>query len=462
MHDLVIIGAGPAGMAAAMEARSLGLDVVVLDEQAQPGGQIYRAVETAQQRGGTLELGQDYRAGLELIAAFRACGARYLPGHQVWQVERDGAVYASDGRQTRMFQGRRILICVGAVERPVPIPGWTLPGVMSVGAAQIIQKTTGYQPGEGIWIGGSGPLAFYYAATVISAGGRIAGFLDTTPSGTLSVARAKWRSLASGWRDALKGLGYIARMRRGVDRYVKGVERIEALGQDRIEAIRWHVGGRWHESPARGLLLHEGVIPHTHMTVSLGCAHHWDEQQQCFRPTTDACGQTDQDTILVAGDCAGIAGAQAAQCRGRLAAQGAARALGRIEQAEFDKRFATTRAALQGHEALRPFLDAMYRPSAHLQAPDDDVLVCRCEGISARMIRDAVEIGARGPNQAKAYTRCGMGPCQGRMCGLTVTTTIAQAAGISPQTVGGFRIRPPLKPLSLGELASLARTGQAE
>jgi bacterioferritin-associated ferredoxin len=297
---------------------------------------------------------------------------------------------------------------------------------------------------------------------VISAGGRIAGFLDTSPIGALSVARSQWRSLASGWRDALKGLRYIARMRRGVDRYVRGVERIEALGKERIESIRWRVGGRWDEASARGLLLHEGVIPHTHMTMSLGCAHHWDESQQCFRPTIDACGQTDQEAILVAGDCGGIAGARAAECRGRLAALAAARALGRIEQAEFDTRFAMTHAALRSREALRPFLDAMYRPSTHLQSPDDDVLVCRCEGISARMIRDAVEIGARGPNQAKAYTRCGMGPCQGRMCGLTVTTTIARAAGLSPETVGSFRIRPPLKPLSLGELASLARTGQAE
>ena len=459
MHDLVIIGAGPAGMAAAIEARSLGLDVAVIDEQASPGGQIYRGVEAADRQGRSTKLGADYHKGVELASAFRACGALYYPGLQVWQLERDGQVYVSDGRATRVLRAKRVLIAVGAMERPVPIPGWTLPGVMTVGGAQIIHKTTGSLPGDGVWIAGCGPLALYYASEVLSAGGRLAGFLDTTPPGSLRTAVGQAGPLFRGWRDALKGLTYMARIKFSGIRWVRGVERVEALGADCLSAVRWRVAGRWEEAKAGGLLLHEGVVPQTHMTMSAGCQHDWDEAQRCFRPRADDFGRTDVEAILVAGDCARISGAWAARCKGRLSALAAAHDLGRLESAQYLQRTAAVRAELSRHEAIRPLLDALYRPALHLQVPDDSVTVCRCEGLSARAVRDAVALGARGPNQAKAYTRCGMGPCQGRLCALTVTTLIADATASEPEAVGSYRIRPPLKPLSLGELASLDEPG---
>ncbi len=456
MHDLLIIGAGPAGMSAATQARRLGLDVVVIDEQPAPGGQIHRAVEVAESQGRAAGLGAEYRRGVGLAEALRRCGALYLPGQQVWQVERDGRVFVTDGAQTRQIQARRLLVAVGAMERPVPVPGWTLPGVMTVGAAQIVHKTTGSLPAEGVWVAGSGPLVLHYVAEVLSAGGRIAGLLDTTPAPWMATARAHAAALWRGRHYALKGLGYLARLRLASVRHIRSVQRVEALGEGRLERVRWRVRDAWHEAPASGLLLHEGVVPQTHMTMSLGCTHDWNESQQCFQPRVDAFGATDIDTVFAAGDCAGIVGARASECRGSLAALGVAAALGRIDTTERDRLAAPLRRVMAEHEAIRPFLDALYRPPGHLQAPPDDVVVCRCEGITAGAVRQAVVLGARGPNQAKAFTRCGMGPCQGRLCALTVTTTIAQATQAAPAAVGSYRIRPPLKPLSLGELASLA------
>lgn len=456
-HDLLIIGAGPAGLAAAVEAGRHGLKVALLDEQEHPGGQIHRGVEAAERQGRAKRIGIDYRRGLDLIQEFRASGAEYLPGHQVWQVERDGQLFVSDGSRSSVLRAKRVLIAVGAMERPVPIPGWTLPGVMTVGAAQILHKTTGSLPGDGVWVAGCGPLALYYIAEVVSAGGRVAGFLDTTRTPWIGTAQAHAGSIAAGWRDALKGLGFLAQIKAAGVRHVRRVERVEALGEGRLQLVRWRVDGRWEEAPAEGLLLHEGVVPQTHIAMSVGCAHRWDDQQLCFRPVIDEWGGTDIETIMVAGDCAGISGAMAARCQGRIAALGVAAQLGRIDAGRRDALAAPLRAELARHQAIRPFLDALFRPAEHLQVPDDDVVICRCEGITARGLRQAVAIGARGPNQAKAYTRCGMGPCQGRLCGLTVTTTIAAATSSSPQAVGSYRIRPPLKPLSLGELASLAK-----
>ncbi len=454
--DLLVIGAGPAGLAAAVSARELGLSVGVVDEQAAPGGQIYRAIEQVEAEGRAAALGEDYRRGGELVRAFRAGGATYFAAHNVWQVERDGRVFASDGAASRMLRGSRLLIAVGAMERPVPIRGWTLPGVMTVGAAQILHKSADLVPDEGTWIAGSGPLVLHFAAEIVAAGGKLAGILDTTTATNQRQAVAHWRGALRGWRYLWKGLGYMAKLRRAGVRRITQVESVEAVGNGSLQAVRWRQAGRWQEAPASMLLLHEGVVPSTHMTFAVGCSHDWDPVQRCFRPRTDEFGGTDIEAILVAGDCGGIGGARVAEFQGRIAAVGAAAALGRISVAERNQRCAALRSELSEHQSIRGFLDALFAPRAELLAPADDVVVCRCESVTAGRIREAVALGCPGPNQVKSFTRCGMGPCQGRMCGLTVTETIATARGVGPADVGAYRVRPPLKPLRLGELASLS------
>lgn len=459
--DLAIIGGGPAGIAAAVQARELGMSVALVDEQAAPGGQIYRAVEQAESEGRAAKLGRDYRYGLELVRAFRQCGAAHFALHQVWQVEADGRVFVSDGRVSQLIQGRRVLLAVGAIERPVPVRGWTLPGVMTVGAAQILHKTIGLLPEAGVWIAGSGPLVLHFAVEVIAAGGRIAGILDTTRSSPLGAATAHLGGALQGWRYLATGIGYLAKIRAAGLRRLTGIEAVEAVGGERIERVRWRSKGRWHEAPAAGLLLHEGVVPNTHMARAVGCAHDWDSAQGCFRTTADDFGSTDLEKILVAGDCSRIGGARVAECRGRLAALGTAASLGVISNVDRDRLAVPWFAQLRPHEAIRPFLDALYAPAPALSVPPDDVVVCRCEGVTAGRIREAARLGCRGPNQVKSFTRCGMGPCQGRMCDLTVTGTLAAELGIEPQEVGSFRIRPPLKPIRLGELAALADSEDA-
>ncbi|WP_144632588.1 FAD-dependent oxidoreductase [Bordetella genomosp. 13] len=454
--NVLIVGAGPAGMSAAVGLRAAGLSVIVVDEQPAPGGQIWRAVETVAATPTGALLGDEYRAGADLVRAFRASGALYEPQTQVWQIEPGWHVYMSHAGKAEVVRADNVLLATGAQERPAPFPGWTLPGVLTVGAAQILLKTSRQVPAQPVWVAGSGPLPLLYMAQLLRAGGRIAGWLDTSPPDTWKRALPHLSAALRGWPELRKGLGWLGELRRGGVRRVRGVTQLRASGDGRLQEIEYTTrDGRTERAAAQVLLAHEGVVPSIHMTRALECDHSWNDAQACLAPDLDAWGQTSQAGVFVAGDGAGIGGAKAATVRGELAALGIALRAGAITDADAARRAEPLRARLAGDLNLRPMLDAMYPPRADVFAPSDDTIVCRCEELTAGEIRRAARIGQPGPNQIKSYTRAGMGPCQGRQCGYTIANIVAAEQGRPVAEVGFYRIRPPLKPLTLGELASL-------
>lgn len=453
--DVVVIGAGPAGMSAAIGLRAHGLTVLVVDEQPAPGGQIWRAVEAVAATPTGRLLGDEYRAGAGLAERFRACGAFYEPDTQVWQIEPDWHVYMTRQGRAEVVRAGRVVLALGAQERPAPFPGWTLPGVLTVGAAQILLKTSRQVPAEPVWVAGSGPLPLLYMAQLLRAGGRIAGWLDTSPPGGWRRALPWLGDALSAWGDVSKGLAWLRQIRAAGVKRVRGVTALRALGDGRLREIEYTAGGVTKRAPAGVLLSHEGVVPSIHMTRALECAHSWNPRQACLAPDLDAWGQTSRPGIYVAGDGAGIGGAQAACVRGELVAAGVALHAGRLAQPAADALAAPLRARLAALLRLRPMLDALYPPRAGIFAPSDDTIVCRCEELTAGDIRRAAAIGQPGPNQIKSYTRAGMGPCQGRQCGYTIAHIVAAEQQRPVAEVGFYRIRPPLKPLTLGELASL-------
>jgi thioredoxin reductase len=458
--DLAVIGAGPAGMAAATTAAELGLSVALLDEQAAPGGQIWRAVEAAAGPRGAI-LGADYAAGLAAARALAASGARRIGSATVWSVSAEGEIAFSVGGAARLLRARRIVLATGALERPAPIPGWTLPGVMTAGAAQILLKQSGLAPERAV-LAGCGPLLYLLAAQLVRAGRPPLALVETQTTGDLARALAHLPAALRGWRTLAKGAALIAEIRRaGVPRW-RGARGLRVEGAARAEALVFEAGGATRRVEAGTVLLHQGVIPNTQATRALGLPHRWDASQRCFAPETDGWGRTALDTVFVAGDGAGVAGADAAGPAGRLAALEAARSLGAIDAARRDALAAPARAALARARAPRPFLDAAYPPSPEILRPADAVIVCRCEEVRARDIRRYAALGCRGPNQTKAFGRCGMGACQGRYCGPTVTELLAEANGLTPEETGAYRIRAPLKPITLGELAEMAEAAEDE
>ena len=190
--DVVVIGAGPAGMAAATQTANAGLSTLVLDENAGVGGQIWRAITTTPVQSRPV-LGADYWKGREVALACVASGAVHMAGATVWSLSSAREIAVSCGGRSRLLTARRVILATGAMERPFPIPGWTLPGVMTIGGAQTVLKTSGLVPTGRVVLAGSGPLLWLYADQLLRAGGAIQAILDTTDR----TARAA--ALRHGW-----------------------------------------------------------------------------------------------------------------------------------------------------------------------------------------------------------------------------------------------------------------------
>jgi NADPH-dependent 2,4-dienoyl-CoA reductase/sulfur reductase-like enzyme len=447
--DVLVVGAGPAGMAAATFAAGAGLSTLLVDEGPSPGGQVWRAITTTPLMRRPI-LGEDYWSGMDAVRAFRQSGATYLPATTVWSLDADGVAGLSSGGLARRITARRVIIATGALERPVPIRGWTLPGVLTVGGAQSLLKSSGLYPSGRVVIVGCGPLIWLYAAQLLRAGGQLKEIVDTTDARMQRAAAPHVAAFATS-SYLTKGLALMAEVRRKV-RVVRQVSDPAIEGVEKAEAVSYRRAGADARTGADTVLVHQGVMPQTSLAMAAGVRHRWDEGQLCFVPEVDADGGTSLARIAIAGDSAGIAGWEAAQERGRLAAVAAVQAL-RPDAATPDT--SRARRRLAAIQKRRAFLDAFYRPPQAMRVPTGDTIVCRCEEASAADIERAVDLGCLGPAQLKSFTRAGMGPCQGRLCGLTVTETIAARRGVSPAEVGHFRVRPPVKPITLGELASL-------
>lgn len=453
---VVIIGAGPGGMSAAIMASRHGADVVVLDEQAMPGGQIYRGVLQAPTPRREI-LGPDYEKGEALARAFSACAARHVQGAAVWQITPDRRVLFTWQGGLHSIMADRVIVCSGAMERPFPIPGWTLPGVLTAGAAQIMLKGSGIAPAGPVVLAGCGPLLYLLAAQYVRSGVTVSAIVDTTePADYWRALRHLMPALVA-WRYLKKGASLLTALKRAGVPFYKGARQLRVVGDDCAQGLSFTSGGNSHRVESEVVLLHQGVVPNTQFSWSLAAEHFWDQSQLCWRPVTDTWGELSVPGIFVAGDGRGIAGAEAAALQGQLSALSVLAQLGHVPELERDGQAASIHQALRPHAVIRPFLETLYRPKQENRTPADDTIVCRCEEITAGQLRAMVAEGCADPNQAKSESRCGMGPCQGRQCGLTVTEVIAAARGVSPSEVGYYRIRPPIKPVTLEELAHEAR-----
>ena len=336
----------------------------------------------------------------------------------------------------------------------MPFPGWQLPGVMTAGAGQVLLKSAGLMP-ESVVLAGSGPLLLLLATQYIKAGVNIRALLDTRPSSNW-LGSLRYLPSALGAMDYLiKGLRMIMAIRCARIPVYRVVSKLRAEGEAQIEAISFESSGKAVRLKTGLLLIHQGVIPAPQLSQLAGCDQIWNDSQQCWTTRVDRWGKSSQDNIFLAGDNARIVGAKAASLSGKLVALQACYELDKLDMARRDKLASALLRSMARHLSIRPFLDSFYRIADEFIVPVDDTMICRCEEVYASEIRQIARAGCLGPNQAKAFSRCGMGPCQGRLCGQTVSAILAQVQGRSLADTGYYRLRPPIKPVTLGQLAAM-------
>ena len=451
---VAVIGAGPAGISASLALIAKSVQVTMLDEQPSSGGQIYRnlgnmSADQAQ------SLGSDYITGKLLLKQLeQAIDKKILTRisrTSVWSVTEEKEVsWSIDGRSyCQKFDA--IILATGSIERAMPIDGWTNPGVITVGAAQILIKTARYSPPSSVLVG-SGPLFYLVACQMLEMGNPPKALLETQNNFDLLKAFIQLRPNLTSLLYLVKGLVMLAKLRFFGVKRIKAVRDVRIKSKGNAHIIEFSKAGTKSQIEAETVLLHAGVHPNIQITQALGLKHDWSQENQCFEPRTDKFGRTSLKNIFVAGDGIKILGADAAKISGKCAALALLADNGFLK-AKSD--LSKTYRSHQKYVQIRKFLDVLYAPKDWYSCPKNNIVICRCEEVTAGKIREAVKIGCLGPNQLKAYSRCGMGNCQGRYCGNIVVNLISEMVGQTPEETGYFRIRSPIKPVSLAEVANL-------
>ncbi|MFE2263858.1 FAD-dependent oxidoreductase [Streptomyces griseosporeus] len=461
--DLAVVGAGPAGLAAAVRAAGLGLSVALLDAGERPGGQFHRHPAPGLRAARPEALHHGWRHFARRMRQLETGGVTYLPRHHVWTVVRgdgDWLLHAVAGpdETPATVRARAVLLATGTYERQLPFPGWTLPGVVGAGGAQAMLKSGLVLPGRRVVVAGSGPLLLAVAASLAAAGARVPAVVEAADyrayGRSLPVLLRTPAKLAEGARY---GGGLLRRSTRLLTRHAvtaaHGTARVEAVTVTRLDDHWRPLPGTGRRVPCDALAVGHGLVPQLDLAAGLGCATR-RTADDTHALVVDAGQATTVPGIWAAGESCGIGGADLALTEGEIAADAVARTL-HGHPTDPRRRAALTRRRTR----LRAFADAM--AAAHRPGPgwadwlDDATEVCRCEEVTAGRVREAVsEYGAHDTRTVKLLTRAGMGWCQGRMCGQAVARLAGGAGDAAVES------RPLSCPVPLRHLAQLPPTAE--
>jgi len=459
--ELMILGSGPAGMSAAIEATLAGASVTLVDENPRSGGQIYRQFSEGYRVLDPKAMGKDYHRGQKLLAEFESVKDRVacLNETLAWGIFENQEVALQRGESSYSTRFQKLIISIGAYDRPVPFPGWTLPGVFTAGGAQRMVKIQRVLPGEKILLVGTGPLQLALANQINDAGGNVAAIVEAGRIGNW------WRMLAGAWGQwQLMGdaLNYLWGIRKAGIPMHRGYIIQEVRGDGQVEeAVVAEADADWRIKPGTQqtfqvdtVCVGYGFVPSVELTRLAQCDHRYDPVQGGWLPVRNDDMQTSVSGVYAAGDCTGIAGSFVAVEQGRIAGIAAARSLGYLSAGEAEQRMAPSRRRLAGLERLRRVLDEFSMPRPGLfELAQDDTIVCRCEELTLADIKAALADGATDMNEIKRMTRMGMGLCQGRMCGPALQEIIAREKGLTAADLGYLNPRPPVKSVPLTVLA---------
>ena len=461
--DVLVVGAGPAGLAAARMAAACGVSVFCIDERGKAGGQYYKQPGPGFAVDATA-IDRQFADGAALAAAAAAAGVTILYGATAWSATQEEAgfvVSVAGAGAPQILTAQRVIIATGAFERPWPVPGWTLPGVMSTGGAQTLLRAGLTAPGKRVLIAGNGPLNIQLAHELARAGVEVVALVEQAPAIGPRGAMQALAMLASAPGLIRNGLMQTVALRRGgVPRFAKHVlVRVEgkARAEHAVIAAVADDGGLVFGSERRfavdAVSVGAGFLPQAELARALGCRFDWhDDGPHAVRGDD---GRSSVARVFIVGDGGGMGGARVALAQGELAGASAARDLiGKVPR-DAERLVQRATAALARARRFQKALWQLFAPqpiTTMLATPD--TLLCRCESVDHGTVAALIAAGALDVGSIKRASRVGMGRCQGRYCSPLLLAMIARATGRPPEADDGFAPRPPFKPLPIAALAA--------
>lgn len=460
-YELAIIGAGPAGIEAAISACESGVKTILIDLFPLAGGQYYKPLPAAYNASKKTSTEKE---GESLINRLEKLPIKQLYDTLNWGIfkEENG-----EGFQVTLYgrgvpdqiHARRLILSNGAYDTPVAFPGWTLPGVITSGAAQSLLKNQRIAPFRRVLVTGTGPMLLSVAAHLIEAGVEVVDICEANRFNPNMILYGL--TLVKEWQRLKEGAGYLSSLYRGKTAYKMGWTIIEARGKEQVEEAVIAktddngnpISGKEQTFSVDTVVCGYGLTPNTSLARMIGCKLIHHPQRGGWIPWRDKTFQTSVAGVYMAGDCSGIGGAENARLEGFITGCAIACESGHISQQKMDEILARFKPQLAQQRRFGQMLGKFFSPLPGLNSlAHDETILCRCEEIRLGDVKAAVAAGARTIGEVKMITRSGMGNCQGRMCERSVTNTIVQELvreKASPETVGMYSIRAPLYPLSV-------------
>jgi NADPH-dependent 2,4-dienoyl-CoA reductase/sulfur reductase-like enzyme len=460
-RSVAIVGGGPAGMAAAAAALEHGLAVTVIDESSGLGGQYFKPFTAAPDLSRGDEIDDLHEAGQERAERLRSDRFTHRSGTLVWGIfeGRQLALYADD--RVEIVEPDAVVLAPGAVERVAAFPGWTLPGVMTAGGAQTLLSREAILPGRRFLLAGTGPLLLSIAVEIADAGGEVVAVIEGS---RLTAPVGHVRQFITQRKRLRQALDYHVTLRQRGIRLLNGHAVVRAEGSGHVREVTvaridddWRpIAGTETSFNVDTLCLHYGFAPSTELAQIAGCELAYQDDFGGWYARHDEAMRSSQPGIYVAGQLAGIGGADLAEATGRLAGLTVARDLGALAPEPYDDLATRARRDVERARAFAEMLNEVYVPAPGVAAPiAPDTIICRCEDVRASAIDRAIAQGADTLNDVKRHTRCGMGFCQGRICGQVLASYLEFKSGVGPERSGVFRARPPAKPIPLRAIAAM-------
>ena len=454
----MIIGAGAGGLTAASVAAESGADVVVLDERSLAGGQYYKQPATPANVHGSLRDDRQQAEGRQLIERAERSGAKIIPGSDVWGAFAPNDFAVSNGERSVVYRPKNTIVATGAYERALPMPGWTLPGVMTTGAAQIFLRSYGVVAGKRVLVAGNGPLNLQVALELSRAGATVVAVVELAAKPGIRLLWHAATMVVAAPILTANGLRYLAGLRRsGIPVLYRQVLTSVTTSGGGLKASICHHGAGDSVADtsfdADIVCMGYGFEPNHNILRSLGCEHSFDQRRGQLVPERSPVCETSVPGVFAVGDCCGLGGAPAACDEATLAAVAVLRSLGIKRTPELRRRERRARLNLRRHRVFQRALWSLYAaPRIHGELASADTPICRCENVDLRQITDLLDDDCPTLGTIKRQTRLGMGACQGRYCAPVVAALLAQRSDAGMDQYSLFAPRAPIKPVRISEI----------